>query len=238
MHSRLVIHRDLKLGNVFLHNGLTVKIGDFGLAIRLNNSQERRTSFCGTPNYLAPEVLNRQGSGHSFGADIWSMGIILYTMLIGRPPFASSSLESVYEKIKNNRYVFPADVDISMEAKDLIWNMLQLDPDKRMTIDQIKRHSFFRTTPPPRCLPLYALDHTPLKPKSSSKSVGPLVPQSENNENSSNVANKAAVAVHLDPYCINFLDFSSKYGVAYSMSNSQQGVLFNDNSSMLFYPNS
>jgi len=75
MHKNQVIHRDLKLGNIFLNNKLQVKIGDFGLATKLEFPGERKRTICGTPNYIAPEVL--EGKGHSYEVDIWSLGVIM-----------------------------------------------------------------------------------------------------------------------------------------------------------------
>lgn len=87
MHTHQVIHRDLKLGNLFLDGSMNVKVGDFGLAALIENPGERKKTICGTPNYIAPEVLFDTANGHSFEVDTWSIGVILYTLVIGRPPF-------------------------------------------------------------------------------------------------------------------------------------------------------
>lgn len=97
MHSNLVIHRDLKLGNIFLGEGMTVKIGDFGLAAMLEEDGERKKTICGTPNYIAPEILFGKDAGHSFEVDAWSMGVILYTMLVGKPPFQTKDVKEIYK---------------------------------------------------------------------------------------------------------------------------------------------
>lgn len=76
MHDNNIIHRDLKLGNLFLDHDLRIKVGDFGLATRIKHDGERKKTLCGTPNYIAPEILNRT-DGHSFPVDIWSIGCIM-----------------------------------------------------------------------------------------------------------------------------------------------------------------
>ena len=78
LHARNILHRDLKLANILLGHGLVVKIGDFGYAKRLSAATERRMSMCGTPNYIAPEILQgQQGPGHSFEVDLWTVGIVM-----------------------------------------------------------------------------------------------------------------------------------------------------------------
>ena len=92
MHSLKVVHRDLKLGNLFLNNMMQIKVGDLGLAAKLNFEDELRWTICGTPNYIAPEVLSST-EGHSFEVDIWAFGIIMYAMLIGKPPFETAEVK-------------------------------------------------------------------------------------------------------------------------------------------------
>jgi polo-like kinase 1 len=125
LHHNMVIHRDLKLGNLFLDSDLRIKVGDFGLAAKLTERDERRKTICGTPNYIAPEILEGK-SGHSFPVDIWSTGVILYTLLVGKPPFESKDVKSTYKRIMNNEYSFPDHVAVSTDAKNLISSMLQV----------------------------------------------------------------------------------------------------------------
>ena len=87
LHNRRIIHRDLKLGNIFLDDNLDVKVGDFGLATELNEPNERKKTMCGTPNYIAPEILQSEGKrAYSYEVDIWAIGVITYTLLIGKRP--------------------------------------------------------------------------------------------------------------------------------------------------------
>ncbi len=82
MHLNKVIHRDLKLGNLFLTKDMNLKIGDFGLAANIKNDGERKRTICGTPNYIAPEVLFDTQNGHSYEVDIWSLGVIMYDRVV------------------------------------------------------------------------------------------------------------------------------------------------------------
>ena len=86
LHAHKVIHRDLKLGNFFMSDKMEIKIGDFGLATKLEFEGEKKRTICGTPNYIAPEVLDGK-MGHSYEVDVWSTGVIMYLMLIGKAPF-------------------------------------------------------------------------------------------------------------------------------------------------------
>ena len=97
MHTHQVIHRDLKLGNLFLDADMNVKVGDFGLAALIENPGERKKTICGTPNYIAPEVLFDTANGHSFEVDTWSIGVILYTLVVGRPPFQTKDVKTIYK---------------------------------------------------------------------------------------------------------------------------------------------
>jgi polo-like kinase 1 len=142
MTAHRIIHRDLKLGNLFVTAKMQVKVGDFGLAAKLDYEDQKRRTVCGTPNYIAPEVLDSK-IGHSFEVDIWSLGVILYTMLIGRPPFETTDVKLTYKRIKQGSYSFPENVEISAQAKDLISRILRIEPKKRLSIDQILDHPFF-----------------------------------------------------------------------------------------------
>ena len=100
LHGKKVIHRDLKLGNIFLDEAMNIKIGDFGLAALLVDENDRKKTICGTPNYIAPEVLfngGKDGEGHSFEVDLWGAGIIMYAMLVGKPPFQSTDVDAIYK---------------------------------------------------------------------------------------------------------------------------------------------
>ncbi len=84
IYSHRAIHIDLKLGNLFITDKMEIKVGDFGFATKLDFEGERKRTVCGTPNYIAPEILDGK-QGHSYEVDIWSLGVIIYTLIIGKP---------------------------------------------------------------------------------------------------------------------------------------------------------
>ncbi|MBN3306884.1 PLK1 kinase, partial [Amia calva] len=148
LHNNRVIHRDLKLGNLFLNDEMEVKIGDFGLATKIEYDGERKKTLCGTPNYIAPEVLCKKG--HSFEVDIWSLGCILYTLLVGKPPFETSCLKETYIRIKKNDYTVPSPT----------W-MLHADPTSRPSIGELLTDEFFTSGYIPQRLPTTCLTVPP-----------------------------------------------------------------------------
>lgn len=144
IHSRQVLHRDLKLGNMFLSSGMCVKIGDFGLATTFSDPT---ISMCGTPNYVAPEILAKKG--HSIASEIWSIGCMIYALLCGGPPFETESVHSTYKLITECNYNIP--VHLSANALSLIQCMLNPDPYYRgcfngtvsVTTRHLLLHPFF-----------------------------------------------------------------------------------------------
>ncbi|KAB0797265.1 hypothetical protein PPYR_08259 [Photinus pyralis] len=157
LHNNKIIHRDLKLGNLFLNDDLHVKIGDFGLAARIEFEGETKKTLCGTPNYIAPEILNKKG--HSFEVDIWSIGCIMYTLLVGKPPFETSSLKETYNRIKKCHYKLTS--TISQPARQMIMTMLQSDPKSRPKVQQLLSHEFLTNGYTPTSLPISCLTMAP-----------------------------------------------------------------------------
>ena len=144
LHSHKIIHRDLKLGNLFLTDKMQLKIGDFGLATKLDYDGEKKKTVCGTPNYIAPEVIDGgAGGGHSYEVDIWAIGIIIYIFIVGKPPFETNDLKQTYKRIKSIQFDFPEDVHISTAAKNLIRRLLVRDPKKRPSLNDILMDDFF-----------------------------------------------------------------------------------------------
>ncbi|EKJ79378.1 hypothetical protein FPSE_00420 [Fusarium pseudograminearum CS3096] len=150
MHSKGIIHRDLKMGNIFLDSQMNAKIGDFGLAALLVTGRDmhtiRRTTLCGTPNYIAPEILEKGKKGHDHMVDIWSLGIIMFAMFTSKPPFQSSTTDEIYRRARERDYDWPSAETsrryISQEAKELVANMLQ-DAESRPEPEDIIQHPFF-----------------------------------------------------------------------------------------------
>jgi cell cycle serine/threonine-protein kinase CDC5/MSD2 len=161
MHTHQVIHRDLKLGNLFLDADMNIKVGDFGLAALIESPGERKKTICGTPNYIAPEVLFDQANGHSFEVDIWSIGVILYTLIVGRPPFQTREVSQIYERIRENLYDWPAERAVSQEARDLVQSILTKDPNQRPSLHVILDNVFFTRGTIPAYIPNSARDQVP-----------------------------------------------------------------------------
>lgn len=150
IHSQKVVHRDLKPGNMFLSEDMIVKIGDFGLATS-PDGQRRRVTICGTPNYIAPEVLYKQA--YSYEADVWALGCILYALLVGQPPFESSQLKETYARICNNQYKEVDDTIATQNGQDLIHWLLQPTPKLRPSLDRVKDHAYLTKEYVPLSLP-------------------------------------------------------------------------------------
>lgn len=138
-HKNRIIHRDIKMENIMITDSLDIKLIDFGFSVKLTSNQ-RLTSFCGTPSYVPPEVIAKK-VGYGVSADIWSLGILLYAMLCGSYPFKGSTEDELYCKIQ--RGIYNVSEDISSSAKRLIHLMLKLDPTKRINIEEISRDPFF-----------------------------------------------------------------------------------------------
>uniref|UniRef100_A0A6Q2XJA5 Serine/threonine-protein kinase PLK n=1 Tax=Esox lucius TaxID=8010 RepID=A0A6Q2XJA5_ESOLU len=149
LHEQEILHRDLKLGNFFVSESMELKVGDFGLAAKLEPAGDRKKTICGTPNYLSPEVLNKQG--HGCESDVWALGCVMYTMLLGRPPFETTNLKETYRCIREARFSLPS--TLSSQARQLISSLLAKTPEDRPLLDHILRHDFFTQGFMPERLP-------------------------------------------------------------------------------------
>ncbi|XP_028293138.1 serine/threonine-protein kinase PLK4 isoform X2 [Gouania willdenowi] len=138
LHTHGILHRDLTLSNLLLSSNMNIKIGDFGLATQLKLPNEKHFTMCGTPNYISPEVATR--SAHGLESDVWSLGCMFYAFLMGRPPFDTDTLKHTLSKVVLGEYEMPTHV--SLEAQDLIHQLLQRDPAHRPSLSAVLDHPF------------------------------------------------------------------------------------------------
>ena len=299
LHSHRVIHRDIKLGNLFISGKMELKLGDFGLATKLEFDGERKRTICGTPNYIAPEVLDGK-HGHSYEVDVWSLGVVIYTLLIGKPPFETSDVKTTYKRIKMNAYSFPDHIPLSNEARGLITRILHSEPTKRPSLDDMLTHELFtKFNSIPKLLPTSTLAVPPSRsyvdefithPKKSSVDASPAASIIDDRTSRRDMvssarfvrstsqptmrddpvttgrqdirpdvrtetrvsppkpsaAGRAAASSAFHPsqqegpdlWVIKWVDYSSKYGLGYLLSNGATGVYFNDSSKIVFDPSS
>jgi len=149
-HAKNVCHRDLKPENLLLDKDGNLKVSDFGLSALYTSEGEgdaegsSRSALlhttCGTPNYVAPEVLEDQGYD-GYCADVWSMGVILYVLVSGYLPFDEANIKNLFQKIRNADFLFPP--HISAELRNLIGAILVADPKQRVTVRDIRNHPWF-----------------------------------------------------------------------------------------------
>ncbi|XP_063388534.1 5'-AMP-activated protein kinase catalytic subunit alpha-2 [Cydia fagiglandana] len=139
-HRHMIVHRDLKPENLLLDHNMHVKIADFGLSNMMMDGEFLRTS-CGSPNYAAPEVI----SGKLYAGpevDVWSCGVILYALLCGTLPFDDEHVPTLFRKIKSG--IFPIPEYLNKSVVSLLCTMLQVDPMKRASIEDVKKHEWFQ----------------------------------------------------------------------------------------------
>ncbi|OMJ66941.1 hypothetical protein SteCoe_36041 [Stentor coeruleus] len=263
LHSHRVIHRDLKLGNFFLSDKMEIKIGDFGLATKLEFDGEKKRTICGTPNYIAPEVLDGK-QGHSYEVDIWSLGVVAYTLLVGKPPFETSDVKTTYRRIRMNAYSFPENVPLSEASKNLVTKILVTDPTKRPTLTEILNHEFFnqgntipKTLPPSTlaCPPSASYlrqfmpgmtssasgntrltETTPSLPRNTARGVKDDFLNTDRpakKEEINRQLRSSASTTGNEIWVKKWVDYSSKYGLGYTLSNGATGVFFNDSTKIV-----
>uniref|UniRef100_A0A672MQF4 Serine/threonine-protein kinase PLK n=1 Tax=Sinocyclocheilus grahami TaxID=75366 RepID=A0A672MQF4_SINGR len=228
LHNNRVIHRDLKLGNLFLNDDMDVKIGDFGLAAKIEFDGERKKTLCGTPNYIAPEVLCKKG--HSFEVDVWSLGCILYTLLVGKPPFETSCLKETYIRIKKNEYTVPR--HINPVAAALIRRMLHADPTLRPSVSELLADEFFTSGYAPLRLPTSCLTVPPRFSIAPSNLDPALLRKPLSSLNKGMPEDPACIPIF---WISKWVDYSDKYGLGYQLCDNSVGVLFNDSTRLVMY---
>ncbi|MGH0161171.1 UNVERIFIED_CONTAM: hypothetical protein FKN15_040658 [Acipenser sinensis] len=258
LHEQHILHRDLKLGNFFINESMDLKVGDFGLAAKLEPVENRRRTICGTPNYLSPEVLNKQG--HGCESDVWALGCVMYTMLLGRPPFETTNLKETYRCIREARYTMPS--SLMPPAKQLIASMLSKNPQDRPSLNDIMRHEFFTQDTIPPVAPVGKQTALMKENKQQIRdtirmivrgTLGSCSSSSECLEDSTmgSVADTVTRVLrgclenmpeadtipneHLNStfqWVTKWVDYSNKYGFGYQLSDHTVGVLFNNGTHM------
>ncbi|KAJ2855701.1 Cell cycle serine/threonine-protein kinase cdc5/MSD2 [Coemansia erecta] len=160
LHRVGIIHRDIKHSNLLLDSMNRIKIADFGLSTIVESSEDRKLSFLGTPNFLAPELVTK--GGHSFAVDVWAAGVLLFVMLYGRPPFsvrhntAENNIKQLYHRIAAEEIDFPTDIHVSYSVQNLIKRMCCKDESQRMLAGNICSDAWFivaGTSGIPRSMP-------------------------------------------------------------------------------------
>ena len=143
LHKKSIIYRDLKPENILLDSEGHIRISDFGLSKILYSSNQKTYSFCGTPEYIAPEVII--GKGYTKAADWFSFGSIMYDMLTGRPPFLSNNKHSMLKNLVSKPVPIP--YYLSNDAKSLLTGLFKIKPEERLGFKNdaadIKKHPFF-----------------------------------------------------------------------------------------------
>lgn len=134
------MHRDIKLDNILLNNKGECKICDFGVA-KLIKHREVMKEHCGTPAYIAPEILLKKGYA-GFGVDVWSTGVVLYAMLYGTVPFKGNEIVDLNKVIIKGKYKLKE--GISLESREMIKSMLTIDPTKRIKVSEILKNPWLK----------------------------------------------------------------------------------------------
>ena len=141
-----IIHRDIKPENILLDENGRVKLADFGWSNYVSSNNELRKTYCGTPEYLAPEMVKKEG--HDTSVDIWDLGVLMFELLAGKPPFRGMNQGELFSNIKKHKINWVD--DFPPLAKNLISKILKQNPKERLTIDQILNHNWFDVNPPLR----------------------------------------------------------------------------------------
>jgi serine/threonine protein kinase len=208
LHSAGVLYRDLKPENILLTSDGHICMTDFGISKEgLHSDDDRTATFCGTPEYLAPEVL--EGNGYGKAVDWWSFGTLVFEMLTGLPPFYAQDVQQMYAKIISAKLVIPSSV--GPEARALIEELLVRQPEKRLSEpSKIKAHPFFR-----------GIDWDMLVRK---ELTPPYIPPVKNAEDTSQIdstfTQEEAALSHEDPSAISDADQANFSGFAYTSPNA------------------
>lgn len=241
VHATGVIHRDIKLGNLFLTASYGVKLGDFGLATRHSSQSgtNLKRALCGTPNYIAPEIV--KGKGYSFEVDVWSLGIVAYTLLVGSPPFSMDSKKSQdLERILQQAESLSFPNFLSPEASAIIAAMLKIEPSQRLLLSDAKGHQFFSTSQFPDVCSLPAppveKENIPIINRGNSliKAIVDTLGDYFNSTHAKGYSSTQSKSDRQIPtHVSSCYDYSRKFGFHYRLSNGSVGFLFNDSTTLI-----
>lgn len=247
IHSKKILHRDIKLGNIFLSHDMTVKIGDFGLSILFADSRNH-PGICGTPNYISPEVVS--GIGHSIESEIWSIGCVVYALLCGKPPFDSDSVSTTYRLIRTNDFHIPA--ELSLAAQQFLRQILDSNPRDRGNLGPVTHpesllgHPFMTEGYTPLHLPASAVTEPPhwggevsrvdtvalcedqeleVKfPDQVRRSIRQFLTRDDDSVRGSSKMRRIDLPVFISKWA----DYSNSFGFLFKLSDGNIGVRFND----------
>lgn len=138
LHRHHVIHRDIKPENILLDADNNAKVADFGWS---TVTAHKRSTFCGTLDYLAPEML---GESYDHRVDIWSLGVLMFELLVGKAPFDAPETEQTQLRIRSDEVAFPEDGTLSAEARELLLALLQKKPDRRLSLQAVLDHPWIK----------------------------------------------------------------------------------------------
>jgi serine/threonine protein kinase len=144
LHSNGITHRDIKLENIlWTESKNELKLTDFSLSknLQLSDIEFMRTP-CGTPSYVAPEII--KGEPYTRSVDLWALGVVLYLLLFCKYPFSGDCDAEIYQQIENGTFIFPSEIEISEEVMDLISNLLKGDSKRRFTLEQVISHPWMQ----------------------------------------------------------------------------------------------
>ena len=225
LHKSKIVHGNIKLSNLLISEKMEIKLTGFKFSIKIKNQESKINKLFGTPDYMSPEMLKKR---YSYEIDNWAIGVMIYKLIIGEFPFKAKDIKSLYETIKKLDYSFPETIKISKEAKDLISKILVTDPSKRLSLEQILNHDFFKQTSNTNFFPSSSLENQP-----TLNDINKII--SEEDELETIIKEESKVP---EIYVVKFLDYNSKYGIGYLLSNGFCGVYFNDSTKIILNPTS
>ena len=235
LHTNRIIHRDLKPENLLFDKNMHLKVADFGLSTQLEKKSKKIKGPCGTLLYTAPEIL--EDKEYSFEVDIWSLGIIIYYLLIKSHPFYGGNKKELLDSIKKG-VTFPETPKISDVAQDLIRQILQIEPSKRPVLSQIIYHDFFERENSLKYLsdPSSQNEYPDeiLNKKSSNIILNSIVRPSipiviyDNIENLEKFKKNNIIEKDISIYIIQYLDLNKKFGIGYLLNNGHIGIYYKD----------